>query len=56
MPPELRAIKDRWLGESSDEMTPVSAANDVDISTLAATSAPDRGDQQDQVTAWQNLE
>lgn len=51
LPPELRAIKDRWLGESSEEIEPQPAVSDAVPSTFAAGSTPPRGDRQYKVVA-----
>eukprot|EP00903_Cladosiphon_okamuranus_P021889 g20123.t1 len=47
LPPELRAIKDRWLGESNEGVGFLSTANGANVSTLAASSTPTRADKLD---------
>ncbi|CAM9267325.1 unnamed protein product [Ectocarpus sp. 12 AP-2014] len=48
LPPELRAIKDRWLGSSSEEITPQAATSDITVSAGATITTPAHGGRQDQ--------
>lgn len=53
LPPDLRAIKDRWLGSSSEELTPQAATSDITVSADATTMAPAHGGRQDQHSFFQ---
>ncbi|CAB1097105.1 unnamed protein product [Ectocarpus sp. CCAP 1310/34] len=53
LPPELRAIKDRWLGSSSEEITPQTATSDIAVSPGATITTPAHGGRQDQHSYFQ---
>ncbi|CAM9560876.1 unnamed protein product, partial [Ectocarpus fasciculatus] len=53
LPPELRAIKDRWLGSSNEELTPQAATSGITVSAGATTMEPAHGGRQDQHSYFQ---
>ncbi|CAM9156578.1 unnamed protein product [Ectocarpus sp. 13 AM-2016] len=53
LPPELRAIKDRWLGSSSEEIPPQAATSDITVSAGVTITAPAHGGRQDQHSFFQ---
>ncbi|CAM9260937.1 unnamed protein product [Ectocarpus sp. 4 AP-2014] len=53
LPPELRAIKDRWLGSSSEEITPQAETSEITVSAGTTITVPAHGGRQDQHSYFQ---